>query len=418
MIRWLVFLLIAAVVAAVAGWIARLPGAVTLDWLGYRIETAPGVLVLAILLAVAVLVGLVRLWSAVTRVPGALVRGNRERRQRRGYESLSRGLVAVAAGDVAGATRQARRAASLLDNRPLTLLLSAQAAQMQGDDAEAARYFKEMRDGPGTEFLGLRGLLTQAMKRQDWPEALKLTEQAYRYNPKSEWVVSTLYDLQKRLGRWRDASETLDQSLRLKLIAPDEAARERAELLCRQSEDDPAERVRWAARAFKADSGYAPAARRYAQVLLLDGLHGRAASTIEHAWEKNPSAELADLYWQARQCNDAVQKLQAAQRLARSNPDHLESRLAVAVAALEAREWGVARTALEPVATEHAPPRVCRLMAELEEAEHGDLARARTWLMRAMADADGPAMSSPIPERTEPAVVTGGTAPTPAPAQA
>jgi HemY protein len=383
MIRWLLFIAVAAVLAWIAGWLARSPGQVTLEWLGYHIETSVGILILGILILVAVLVVLFRLLSALMGTPKAWVRRYRGHRQRRGYRALSRGLVAVAAGDANGAHKQAGRASSLLDDRPLTLLLSAQAAQMHGDDKQAAQYFQAMRERPATEFLGLRGLLTQAMKRQDWAEAHKLALNAYRLNPKSEWVVSTLYDLQRRLGRWTDAEETLDQKVRLKLIASQDASRERADLLCHQSEEDADARLRWAGRAFKADPAYSPAAIRYADVLIAEGLEGRAAAAIEQAWAANPVPELADLYWRARRCDDAEGKLQAAHKLAKRNPDHLESRLAVATAALEARQWGEVRKALAPVASEDAPPRVCRLMAELEEAEHGDLARARSWLLRA-----------------------------------
>ncbi|MGZ8880415.1 MAG: hypothetical protein ACXW1N_08895, partial [Halobacteriota archaeon] len=58
-----------------------------------------------------------------------------------------------------------------------------------------------------------------------------------------------------------------------------------------------------------------------------------------------------------------------------------------------------ARAALEPVATEHAPQRVCRLMAQLEEEEHGDLKRAHEWLMRASLDELGDERSPRQPER-------------------
>jgi hypothetical protein len=45
-------------------------------------------------------------------------------------------MVAVAAGDAAEAGRQAKRADALLGDPPLTMLLSAQAAQLNGDDVK------------------------------------------------------------------------------------------------------------------------------------------------------------------------------------------------------------------------------------------------------------------------------------------
>ena len=264
-----------------------------------------------------------------------------------------------------------------------------------------------MRERSDTEFLGVRGLLAQAIKRQDWEEGLQLAERAYRLNPKSEWVVNTLYELQKQAGRWADAEATLKQRTALHLLPPTDAPRERADILLRQSEADPGDAaLALAKKAFQADPGYPAAAARYARLLIAEGRHGRAAEVLERAWRVRPDPELADLYWDARQSIDALAKVKAAQRLATFNPDHIESRIAIAVAALEARLWGEARSNLESIAGENAPPRVCRLMAELEEAEHGDLSRARIWLMRATADEHGPSMSSPVPQMVEPLTPT------------
>lgn len=394
MIRWLLFLVAAGCAAIAAGWVTTTPGAVRLDWLGYRIETSAAILVLALLVVVAVLILAYRLLATVFGAPGGFLRARRRGRERRGYEALSRGLVAVAAGDASGAAVQARRAATLLDNRPLTMLLSAQAAQLEGDDRAANRFFAAMREEPGTRFLALRGLLTQAMKREQWDEALALAQEAYRLNPDSPWVVETLYALQKRSGRWADAEGTLERSLKRKLLASGDAARERADVLLHMSEAaGTADAVAIAARAFKADPGYTPAALRYARLLIAEDRHSRAASVIERAWENAPAAELAGLYWQARRSDDAFKKVQAAQKLAGRNPGHVESALAVAAAALEARLWGEARKALAPLATDDAPPRVCRLMAELEEGEHGDQAATRMWLMRA----SGASPAAPAP---------------------
>ena len=424
MIRWLVFLILTAALAVVGASVARAPGQVTFEWQGYHVETTAGVVILALIGLVIVLFVLDRLLVIIGQARRKLSGGGRERRQRRGYEALSRGLVAVAAGDASTAGKQARRAASLLDNRPLTMLLSAQAAQLQGDDRAAADFFGTLRTMEGTQFLGLRGLLNQAMKREDWGQALSLAEEAHRLNPKSEWVVSTLFDLQKQLGRWRDAEATFDEAVKLKLIPEGHIARERAEIVAGQSEmGDGSERLRLAAKAFKADPSYTPAAVRYVELLLTEGDFGRAASTVERAWEHDPEPELAELYWRARRCDDAGKKLDAAKRLSKRNPENLESRIVLAAAALEARAWGEARAALAPVAGADAVPRVCRLMAALEEGEHGDLAAARTWLMRAAGD-EAPAAPTTPPQAANDAqaadaeAAPGATAEAPQPAPA
>ena len=388
MLRWVLLILGLGAIAWGAASLAEFPGTMSLTWQDWRIDTSIGVFIGTLIVLAALAAIIYRIWWTVLRAPRLLSRSRHERRQRLGYEALSRGLVAVAAGDAETARRQARRAETLLDGRSLTMLLSAQAAQLQGDDEAATRFFAAMRDRPDTEFLGVRGLLTQAMRRQDWDEGMRLAERAQQLDPKSEWVMSALYDLQKRTGRWADAEGTLKRRMALHQLPPAEAPRERSEILLKQSEAGSSEAsLELAKKAFQADPGYPPAAARYATLCIAAGRHARAAEAIERTWAILPDAELTDIYADARQAHDALARVKAMQRLATHNPDHAESRIAVAVAALEARLWGEARSNLESIAGEDASPRVCRLMAELEEAEHGDLARARTWLLRASGEA-------------------------------
>ena len=69
---------------------------------------------------------------------------------------------------------------------------------------------------------------------------------------KSDWVVSTLYDLADAVG-WADAEATLNERATLKLLSPAEAPRERAELLLKQSEEGPTDTsLALAKRAFRA----------------------------------------------------------------------------------------------------------------------------------------------------------------------
>jgi len=80
------------------------------------------------------------------------------------------------------------------------------------------------------------------------------------------------------------------------------------------------------------------------------------------------------------------------QALARMAPGHVETALALARAALDAREFPVARAALAPLLTEPTQ-RVALLMAELEGLE-GDDGRAREWMGRALNAARDPAWTA------------------------
>ena len=105
MIRAFFYLAILAVLSLLAASLADTPGAVTLDWLGYRIETSVLALLIFMLGASVVIAGLWRIWSAVTNSPRRMRRWQADRRQRLGYKALTQGMVAVAAGDAIEARR-------------------------------------------------------------------------------------------------------------------------------------------------------------------------------------------------------------------------------------------------------------------------------------------------------------------------
>ncbi len=186
MIRFTLYMflsLAAAVVTAV--WFSERPGSVLIEWEGWLIELSVGRFVLTVsvfLIAAVFLLGLLR---AIGKAPKKLRERRQSSRRERGYKALTNGMVAVAAGDPEEANRQARKANILLKEPPLTMLLSAQAAQLNGDEEAAARYFEEMLGRPETAFLGVRGLLIKAQRENNRQAALLYAEQAYELRPKT-----------------------------------------------------------------------------------------------------------------------------------------------------------------------------------------------------------------------------------------
>jgi len=165
MVRLVAYLLTIALIATGLAWLADRPGTLQIAWQGYDIETS--VFRAVVLLAAAVAaIGL--LWSvfrAVWNSPAAVGDRMVKRRQKKGLDALSSGLIAVGAGDAALASRFALQARKSLPHEPLTHLLRAQSAELAGDRATARRIYEAMLASPETEQLGLRGLsLRQSAK--------------------------------------------------------------------------------------------------------------------------------------------------------------------------------------------------------------------------------------------------------------
>ena len=147
--RALVFIGLLCVAAFAAVWLADRPGTVLVTFGGYELQTSVAVAAVALAgLALALAV----LWSAVSallRLPSRMSFASRARRRARGYQAVSRGMIAVGAGDSIAARRHANEAERLLGQEPLTLLLKAQAAQVSGNRAAAEAAFSRMMDDDG-----------------------------------------------------------------------------------------------------------------------------------------------------------------------------------------------------------------------------------------------------------------------------
>lgn len=395
-------LIVLTALGAGAAWMADRPGAVVLDWGPYRVETSAAVLALGVAVVAVIVAMVYRVWLFFRRAPGSIQVAWRTRRRNKGLQALTKGMVAVAAGDPDEARKQARRAEGLLNDPPLTMLLSAQAAQLAGDDSAAERFFRAMTDNHETEFLGLRGLLNQAIKRGDRDEALILARRAYRLKPESEWVSASLFELQTQTGQWIDAQVTSREAVRHRHLPSPDGRRRDAVLACQRGLE--AEERNERALAFEQskaalgfDATLVPAAALQARVLLADGKNRKAASVIEKIWPKVPHGDLVALYIRAKGADDALAQVKAVERLAGFNRGHPESLLAQAAAALDADLWGEARKHLDKyvAAADDADigmsARVCLLLARLEEAEHGEREKARHWLMRAASADPDPA---------------------------
>ena len=109
----------------------------------------------------------------------------------------------------------------------------------------------------------------------------------------------------------------------------------------------------------------------------------RSMRIVEAAWLAHPHPDLADAYAHVKLGDSARQRLARIEALAAKAPEHIESALAIARAAIDASEFPRARAALAPF-LDVPTQRVAMLMAEIERTEHGDSGRARAWMLRAV----------------------------------
>jgi HemY protein len=397
MIRVILYLAMVAALAFGVVWFADRPGDVAITWQGYRIETS--VLVALVAVAIVVLLALM-VWSIVRtilRSPDLVAMFMSHRRGVRGYLAISRGLIAIGAGDAAAAKRASNEVERIAPGEPLALLLNAQVAQLSGDRAAAEHTFRAMADRADTKLLGLRGLFVEAQRRKDTVAARAYAEEAAEAAPALGWAGQAALEFRCAAGDWGAALSALDRNSRYGLIDKSEYKRQRAVLLTARAlaaeEKDRDQARSLALDALKLAPSLVPAAELAGRLLGEAGELRRASRIIEKAWEANPHPDLADTYAHLRSGDSARERLTRVQSLALRAPGHVESALAVARAALDAQEFAMARAAVKPLLKEPTQ-RVAALMAEIEDHESADEGRAREWMARALRAPRDPAWTA------------------------
>jgi HemY protein len=388
MIRLL--LIIAALFALAAGfeWLKDTPGelALTLGGSVYSVGLAEAALAMAIVAVISVIGYLI--FRAVVTAPGKAIFAWRGRKVEKGRQALSQGLLAVASGDVRRAEHAAREAAKRLPDAPLTALLQAQTAQLKGDRDAARDTFTAMLDNPETRIAGLHGLFIEAERQGAHEAAHHYARTARETRPDTGWAARALLRYQAAAGDWDAALQTLSSANDNRSIDKKTARQLRAVLLTAKAmavENTEPEAAKQAAlEAHQLEPELAPAAVVAGRILARLGEIKRGARVLEASWKASPHPEIAEAYAYLRSGDSALDRMARMDRLFKMKPHNDEGRMALAQMALEATEFDAAREALKPIITTRPTQNALLLMADIDEAEHGDRGRVREWLARAV----------------------------------
>jgi HemY protein len=397
MIRIILFLLLIALGAAGAAWVAEQTGDVVLSWGAWRVQTTLPVFVLALGITVVAAMMLWAIVRALWGTPDRLRRNRRERRQARGRHAVTQGLLAIGHGDSSAARMHAETARKHAANDPLALLLHAQSAQLDGDREGAQRAFRAMAEREDTRLLGLRGLFIEAQRADDPVAAVMVAEEALKLSPSSSWASHAVLGFCCAKGDWAGALKILDNNQSAGLIDKATYRRQRGVLLtARALEFEKVDRDLSRAsvtEAIKLAPTLVPAAVLASKFESEAHQVRRSMRIVETAWLAQPHPDLADAYAHVKLGDSARQRLVRVQTLAAKAPGHIEGALAIARAAIDASEFKVAREALAPFIAQPTQ-RVAMLMAEIERTEHGDSGRARAWTLRAVRALHDPAWTA------------------------
>ncbi|MGI9355583.1 MAG: heme biosynthesis protein HemY [Rhizobiaceae bacterium] len=390
MVRLAIFVLLLFAAAISFAWLADNPGTVEIawPWLGSVVKLT---LLQSVIALAAIVVTMIFTWwvvSAVLHSPRVFGLWRAGRRRDRGYDALSRGLIAAGAGNAPLAKKLSKESRKFLEEEPLVALLDAQTALLEGKRNDARQKFEEMTHREETKLLGLRGLYVEAEREGEPEAAAHFAIEANEHAPGTPWAAQAVLKGQALTGNWEQVLRQLEKNRSSTLIEKDDYKRKRAVILTALAEEEeganPDTGKTHALAAHKLEPDMVPAAVVAGRLCARTGDMRKAAKVLESTWKLAPHPELADAYINLRSGDSALDRLKRAEVLSELRSNHAEGQFAVAQAALDTGEFKRARDAMQAVLRKKATERACLLMADIEDAEHGDRGRVREWLSRAV----------------------------------
>ena len=303
--KLLILFTVIIVAAAAANWLASQPGAVQIEWLGWRMELPTSLAIALVVIFALILVFFDRLLRAIRAMPRWLGGQLRQRRDDAGHRALTLGLMAVSAGEPAEARKHATSAERLLKEPKLTGLLVAQAAHLAGDHQAARRYFTSILDDRETAFLGHIGLMRLALDDHESVKARQSAKAALALKPNSVLAASHLFKLETGRKDWNAALPALDVMARQQKKNKAKTAPDQSALIARQAcalhflkagelqKSDRKSADKELLAALKIDPGFLPAVTMLTDHYLDDKAYGRAAKIMEKAFKIHPHESIA-----------------------------------------------------------------------------------------------------------------------------
>lgn len=378
------------------------PGEVVIDVAGFgmtmsvlELVVVLALLVLAVWLGIKLIGLLVATFKFLNGDETAISRYFSRNRERKGFDALSEGMMALASGEGQLALAKASRAEKYLGKPHLTNLLAAQAAEMAGDRKTAERTYRKLLEDENTRFVGVRGIMKQKLADGDTETALKLAEKAFAIKPRHEETQDTLLRLQADKADWKGARETLGAKLKTGNLPRDVHKRRDAVLalseaveLREHGEDAKAQESILEANRLSPD--LIPAAVEAARVHIAKGANRPAARIIKKTWGTHPHPDLARAFAEIAPDEDPQARVKRFKALLKIKPEHAETRMLLAELHIAAEDFPAARRALGDLIETDPTARSLTIMAAIERGEGKPDTVVRGWLTKALTAPRGP----------------------------
>jgi len=214
----------------------------------------------------------------------------------KGYNSFLLGMVALANKDFTKAVLETKKVDKYFKDESLSLLLKSETLKLEKKFDELNNVYETMLKNPNTKLLGLRGLMEQNLRAQDFHHAFIYGEKLFNLNPRIDKLYDTLINIIGKTNNWQKLFQINDQALKLKIIDKNSYKENMSialyEIAKIKRYNEENEAISLIEKALKYREYFSPYVVFYIQLLISSNKLSKAKNYLYKAWNKFSHPEL------------------------------------------------------------------------------------------------------------------------------
>ncbi|MGI4850930.1 MAG: heme biosynthesis HemY N-terminal domain-containing protein [Janthinobacterium lividum] len=373
------------IVAGLFVWFYKHPGSIEINWLDYKIQMSVVVFLGLLLIGISLSFLIVKVIMLFLRFPKRLSGKYRLHRLRQAQESLKALITKYRNKEFDAAASDLK---VLLQEEEMHFIghyFAAKIAKSQHKPMIQEQHLQHIINLSGGEALGYTELMQLKIQQNEPIELLKCAKQAVSFVQKAPELAKLIFQVYLQNNLIVDAEDLLNQFKRKKILSQGDKAILESDLESAQAQvalekKDTAVALKKSEKAYNLYPTYEKL-KVYVELLLSQDQKKRVQKILEQAWHQRPDARLVYLYKETQKEALPSLQFQGIEKLTQGSPDHPESLLAKAQAALDAQLWGMALDHLQDYERKYSlTRRFLRLRAKYAQLASHDQTAALNWL--------------------------------------
>ena len=303
----------------------------------------------------------------------------------KGYSSFLSGMVALANKDFTTAVTETKKVSKYFKDESLSLLLKSETLKIEKKYDKLNEVYEIMLKNTHTNLLGLRGLMEQNIRAQDFHHAFIYGEKLFNLNPKIDKLYHTLINIIGKTNNWQKLFQINDLALRFRIIDKNIYEENKSialyEIAKIKRYDSKNEAIVLMEKALKLRTYFAPYVAYYIQLLIDNNKLLKAKNYLHKVWSKFSHPILKD---EIKLLSKAmkISYYELVKSITVHSLNAFDSKILLTESLIENENWQEAKKQLSSL-LEHKPKReVCLLMAKIEEGDSNDPQKINSWISR------------------------------------